>query len=98
MIEVRAKRAFLLTLANLARRVSALLGKDVPAATLQAAVCKFMRVLSSLLVARPLAEFEKKIATRNHMSSLGRRLLRLMCKFQQSNETAAKCYGDGKMH
>ena len=44
--EVRAKRARLLTLANLARRVSALLGEDVPAVTLQGAVCKFMQVLS----------------------------------------------------
>ena len=44
--EVRAKRAPLLTLANLARRVSALLGEDVPAVTLQGAVCKFMQVLS----------------------------------------------------
>ena len=44
--EVRAKRARLLTLANLARRVSALLGEDVPAVALQGAVCKFMQVLS----------------------------------------------------
>ena len=60
--EVRAKRAPLLTLAILARRAPALLGEDVPAATLQGAVCKFMQVLS---VARPLAELEKKIATRS---------------------------------
>ena len=46
--EVRAKRAPLLTLANLARRVFALLGEDVPAVTLQGAVCKFMQVLSCL--------------------------------------------------
>ena len=39
--EVRAKRAPLL-----ARRVSALLGEDVPAVTLQGAVCKFTQVLS----------------------------------------------------
>ena len=44
--EVRAKRAPLLTLANSARRVSALLGEDILAVTLQGAVCKFMQVLS----------------------------------------------------
>ena len=44
--EVRAKRAPLLTFANLARRVSALLGEDVPAVTLQGAVRKFMQVNS----------------------------------------------------
>ena len=44
--EVPAKRAPLLTLANLARCVSALLGEDVPAVALQGAVCKFMQVLS----------------------------------------------------
>ena len=38
----------LLTLANLARRVFALLGEDVPAVTLQGAVCKFMQALSCL--------------------------------------------------
>ena len=37
--EVRAKR-------DLARRVSALLGEDVSAVTLQGAVCKFMQALS----------------------------------------------------
>ena len=42
---MRAKRAPLLTLANLARRVSALLGEDVPAVTLQGAACKFTQVL-----------------------------------------------------
>ena len=55
--EVRAKRAPLLTLANVARRVSALLGEDAPGA-----VCKFTQsALLLLLVARPLAELEKKI-------------------------------------
>ena len=44
--EVRAKLGPLLTLANLARRVSALLGEGVPAITLQGAVCKFLQVLS----------------------------------------------------
>ena len=44
--EVRAKRAPSLTLANLARRVSALLGEDVPAVMLQGAVRKFIQVLS----------------------------------------------------
>ena len=44
--EARAKRAPLLTLANLARRVSALLGEDVPAVTLEGAVCKLMQALS----------------------------------------------------
>ena len=60
--EVRAKLGPLLTLANLAWRVSALLGEDVPAITLQGAVCKFCKCSLALLVARPLAELEKKIA------------------------------------
>ena len=46
LTEVCAKRAPLLTLANLARRVPALLGEDVPAVSLQGSVCKFMQVLS----------------------------------------------------
>ena len=65
--EVRAKRAPLLTLANLARRVSALLGEDVPAVTLQGAVCKCMQVLSCFACGKTLAELEKKIATRSGM-------------------------------
>ena len=43
--QVRATRAPLLTLANVARRVSALLGEGVPAATLQCAVCIYASAL-----------------------------------------------------
>ena len=32
------------------------------------------------------------------MCPVGRKLLRLMRKFQQSSETATKCCGDGKVH
>ena len=52
---MRAKRAPLLTLAKLARRVSALLGEDVPAVTLQGAVCKFMQALSCFACGKTLS-------------------------------------------
>ena len=97
--EVRAKRAPLLTLANLARRVSALLGEDVPAVTLQGAVCKFMQVLSCFACGKTFSRAREEDSNQKwHACSLGRRLLRLMRKFQQSSETATKCCGDGKAH
>ena len=97
--EVRAKRAPLLTLANLARRASALLGKDVPAETLQGAVCKFMQVLSCFACGKTFRQAREEDSNQKwHVSSLGRKLLRLMRKFQQSSETATKCCGDGKAH
>ena len=97
--EVRAKRAPLLTLANLARRVSALLGEDVPVVTLQGAVCKFMQVLSCFACGKTFSRAREEDSNQKwHVSSLGRKLLRLMRKFQQSSETATKCCGDGKVH
>ena len=97
--EVRAKRAPLLTLANLARRVSVLLGEDVPAVTLQGAVCKFMQVLSCFACGKPFSRDREEDSNQKwHVSSLGRKLLRLMRKFQQSSATATKCCGDGKVH
>ena len=88
--EVRAKRAPLLTLANLAR-VSALLGEDVPAATLQGAAC--------FACGKTFSRAREEDSNQKwHVSSLGRKLLRLMRKFQQSSETATKCCGDGKAH
>ena len=97
--EVRAKRAPLLTLANLARRVSALLGEDVPAVTLQGAVSKFMQALSCFACGKTFSRAREEDSNQKwHVSSLGRRLLRLMRKFQQSSETATKCCGDGKVH
>ena len=96
--EVRAKRAPLLTLANLAR-VSALLGEDVPAVTLQGAVCKFMQVLACFACGKTFSRAREEDSNQKwHVSSLGRKLLRLMRKFQQSSETATKCCGDGKAH
>ena len=97
--EVRAKRAPLLTLANLARRVSALLGEDVPGVTLQGTVCKFMQVLSCFACGKTFSRGREEDSNQKwHVSSLGRKLLRLMRKFQQSSETATKCCGDGKAH
>ena len=96
--EVRAKRAPLLTLANLAR-VSALLGEDVPAVTLQGAVCKFMQALACFACGKTFSQAREEDSNQKwHVSSLGRKLLRLMRKFQQSSETATKCCGDGKAH
>ena len=95
--EVRAKRVPLRTLANLARRVSALLGEDVPAVTRQGAVCKFMQVLSCLACGKTISRAREEDSKQKwHVSSLGRKLLRLMRKFQQSSETATKCCGDEK--
>ena len=97
--EVRAKRAPLLTLANLARRVPALLGEDVPAVTLQGAVCKFMQVLSCFACGKTFSRAREEESNQKwHVPSLGRKLLRLMRKFQQSSGTATKCCGDGKVH
>ena len=97
--EVRAKRAPLPTLANLARRVSGLLGEDVPAETLQGAVCKFMQLLSCFACGKTFRRAREEDSNQKwRVSSLGRKLLRLMRKFQQSSETATKCCGDGKVH
>ena len=92
MTEVRAKRAPLLTLANLVRRVPALLGED------QGAVCKFMRVLCFACGKTFSRAREEHSNQKWHVSSLGRKLLRLIRKFQQSSRTATKCCGDGKVH
>ena len=74
--EVRAKRAPLLTLANLARRVSALLGEDVPAVTLQGAVCKSMQVLSCCACGKTFSRAREEDSNQKwHVSSLGRKLL-----------------------
>ena len=81
--------------AYLARRVSALLGEDVPAVTLQGAVCKFM--LSCFACGKTFSRAREEDSNQKwHVSSLGRKLLRLMRKFQQSSETATGCCGDGK--
>ena len=95
--EVRAKRVPLRTLANLERRVSALPGEDVPAVTRQGAVCKFMQVLSCFACGKTISRAREEDSNQKwHVSSLGRKLLRLMRKFQQSSETATKCCGDEK--
>ena len=93
--EVRAKRAPLLTLANLAQRVLALLAE----VTLQGAVCEFMQALSCCACGKTFSRAREEDSNQKwHVSSLGRKLLRLMRKFQQSSETATKCCGDGKVH
>ena len=90
MTEVRAKRAPWLTLANLARRASALLGEDVPAKTLQGAVCKSMQVLSCFACGKTFSRAREEDSNQKwHVSS--RKLLRLMRKIQQSRETATNC-------
>ena len=89
MTERCAPRAPLLTLANLARRVSAFLGEDVPAVTLQGAVCKSMQVLSCFACGKTFSRAREEDSNQKwHVPSLGRKVLRLMRKFQQSSETA----------
>ena len=69
--EVRAKRAPLLTLADLARRMSASLGEDVPAVTLQGAVCKFMQVLSCFACGKTFSRAREEDSNQKwHVSSL----------------------------
>ena len=64
-----------------------------------AAVCKLMQVLSCFACGKTFSRArEEDINQKWHVPSLGRKLLRLMRKFQQSSETATKCCGDGKVH
>ena len=64
-----------------------------------AAVCKFMQVLSCFAYGKTFSRAREEGSNEKwHVPSLGRKLLRLMRKFQQSSETATKCCGDGKVH
>ena len=63
------------------------------------AVCKFMQVLSRFACGKTFSRAREEDSNQKwHVSSLGRKLLRLMRKLQQSSETATKCCGDGKVH
>ena len=60
--------------------------------------CKFMQVLSCFVCGKTFNRAREEDSDQKwHVSSLGRKRLRLMRKFQQSSETATKCCGDGKV-